>query len=77
MLKIVAELKKVRSVRSVSGQLDVQKSAVSDIWRGRQKIEAYVTASDCPSLIKKRCIVRDTNYEILHQACYVWFLEQV
>ena len=38
----------------VSGQFDVPKSMVSDIWRERQKIEAYVTASDCPSVIKKR-----------------------
>ena len=36
-LEIVAESKKSKSVRSVSGQFDVPKSTVSDIWRGRQK----------------------------------------
>ena len=38
-----------------------------------KKMEAIVTASDCPSLIKKQCLVRDPNYEKLDQACHVWF----
>ncbi len=25
---------------------------------------------------KRRCIIRDTNYEKLYQACHVWFLQQ-
>ena len=33
--------------------------------------EKHVTASDCPSLAKKRCIVRDVNFEKLDQACHV------
>ena len=35
-----------------------------------------MTASNCPSLAKKRCIVRDANFEKLDQACHVWFLQQ-
>ena len=27
-------------------------------------------------LVKKRCIVRDANFEKLDQACHVWFLQQ-
>ena len=27
-------------------------------------------------LAKKRCIVRDANFEKLDQACHVWFLQQ-
>ena len=41
-----------------------------------KKMEAIVTASDCPTLIKKRCTVRNPNYEKLDQACHVWFLQQ-
>ena len=46
---------------------------LGDIWKDREKIEKHVTASDCPSLAKKRCIVRDAK---LDQACHVWFLQQ-
>ena len=75
-LEIIAEVKKGKSVRLVAGQFDVPKSTVSDIWKGREKIESFVSASECPSLTKKRCIVRDPNYEKLDQACHVWFLQQ-
>ena len=27
-------------------------------------------------LVKKRCIVRDANFEKLDQACHDWFLQQ-
>ena len=27
-------------------------------------------------LAKKRCIVRDANFEKIDQACHVWFLQQ-
>ena len=41
-----------------------------DIWKDREKIEKHMTAA------KKRCIVRDANFEKLDQACHVWFLQQ-
>ena len=54
--------------------------AVGDIWKDREKIEKHVSASDsasdCPSLAKKRHIVRDANFEKPDQACYFWFLPQ-
>ena len=40
------------------------------------ELESYVSASECPSLTKKWCIIREPNYEILDQACHIWFLEQ-
>ena len=75
-LEIIGELKKGKSVRCVSGLYDVpNKSTVGDIWKDREKIEKHVTASECPSLAKKRCIVRDVNFEKLDQACHIWFLQ--
>ncbi len=61
-------------MRLVSGRFGVPKS--TDTWKGREKIESYVSASECPSLAKRQCIIRDTNYEKLYQACHVWFLQQ-
>ena len=71
--EIIGELKKGKSLGSVSGLYDVPKSTVvsrCDIWKDREKIEKHMT-----SLAKKRCIVRDANFE-LDQACHVWFLQQ-
>ena len=80
--EIIGELKKGKSLRCVSRLYDVisqQKSRIArpcDIWKDREKIEKHMTASNCPSLDKKRCIVRDANFEKLDQACHVWFLQQ-
>ena len=75
-LGIIGELKKGKSVRCVSGLYDVPKSTVGIFGRLEKKSEKHVTASDCPSLAKKRCIVRDANFEKLDQVCQVWFLQQ-
>ena len=49
-LDIITELRKGKSVRSVSALFEVPKSTVGDIWKDRDKIEKHVTASDCPRL---------------------------
>ena len=72
-LDIITELRKGKSVRSVSGLFEVPKSTVGDIWKDRDKIEKHVTAT---TLAKKRCIVRDANFDKIDQACYLWFLQQ-
>ena len=40
-----------------------------------KKTEKHMTASNS-LLAKKRCIIRDANFEKLDQACHVWFLQQ-
>ena len=50
-------MKKGKSVRCVSEQYDVPKSTVGDIWKGREKIQKHVSASDCQSFAKKTIIV--------------------
>ena len=55
-LEIISEVKKGKSVRLVAGQFGVPKSTVSDIWKGREKIVSYVSASECPSLTKRRLL---------------------
>ena len=57
-------------MRLVAGEFGVPKSTVNDIWKGREKLESYISASECPSLTKKRCIIREPNYEKLDQACH-------
>ncbi len=74
--EIISEVKKGKSVRLVSGQFGVPQSTVNAIWKGRERIESYVSASECPSLAKRRCIIKDPNYEKLDQACHVWFFQQ-
>ena len=75
-LEIIGELKKGKSVRCVSRLYDVpNKSTVGDIWKDREKIEKHMTTGYCPSLAKKRCIVRNVNFEKLDQACHVWCLQ--
>ena len=45
-LDIIMELRKGKSVRSVSTLFEVPKSTVGDISKDRDKIEKHVTASD-------------------------------
>ncbi len=52
-LETISEVKKGKSVRLVPGQFGVPKSTMNDIWKGREKIESYVSASECPSLAKR------------------------
>ena len=52
------------------------KSTVADVWKAREKIERQVSASDNPSFAKKRCIVKDANFEKLDKAVYTWFIQQ-
>jgi len=44
-------------------------SPVYSIWRERDKIEAHVFVS--PMFAKKRCIMRDSHFEKLDDACYL------
>ena len=40
----------------------IPKSMVADIWKDWEKIERYVSSSDCSSFAKRRCIVREANF---------------
>ncbi len=60
-LEIIRHLKKGKSVRAVSELCSIPKSTVCDIWKDREKIEAHVSASESPSLMK-RCIMREANF---------------
>lgn len=75
-LEIIGEIQKGQSQRRVSELYDIPKSTVADIWKDREKIENFVSASDCPSFAKKRHIVRKAVFEKLDQACYLWFIQQ-
>ena len=35
-----------------------------------------MSSSDCPSFTKKRCIVREGQFEQLDKTCYTWFMQQ-
>ena len=58
-------------------QFGVPKSTVGVVWKDRDKIEAHVSASGNPAFAKKRCIVREPQFDELNQACYVWFHSNV
>ena len=75
-LKIIDDLKEGKSQRLVGDIHGVPKSTVGDIWKDREKIEKYVSTSDCPTFAKKRCIVREAKFEELEKACYTWFMQQ-
>ena len=69
-LEIISQIKKVKSQRFVSSLFDIPKSTVADVWKAREKIERHVSASDKPSFAKKRCIVKEANFEKLDKAVY-------
>ena len=62
-LDIIAELQQGKSQRAVSDYFGVAKSTVGDIWKNKDKIETHVTASANPTFAKRRCIVRDANFQ--------------
>ena len=49
---------------------------VGDIWKEREKIENYIGTGECPSALKKRCIVKEALFSKVDQACYEWFMQQ-
>ena len=75
-LTIIEELRKGKSQRLVSEIFQVPKSTVADIWKLREKIQCHVSSSDNPSLAKKRCIIKEAQFEDLEKACYLWFMQQ-
>ena len=75
-LKIISDIRGGKSQRCVAEIYQTPKSTVGDIWKDREKIERHVSASDCPSFAKKRCIVREAKFEELDKACYTWFMQQ-
>ena len=48
-------------------QFGVPKSTVGVVWKDRDKIEAHVSASGNPVFAKKRCIVREPQFDKLNQ----------
>ena len=75
-LKIIDDLRKGRSQQLVSDTYGVPKSTIDDIWKERDKVENYVSTSDCPSVAKKKCIIRKAKFEELKKACFMWFMQQ-
>ena len=75
-LIIIDQLSKGSSQRQVSALHEFPKSTVVDIWKARDKIKEHLLISDNPSVLKKRCIVKDAQYEELDKACYIWFMQQ-
>ena len=66
----------MKSQRFVSSLFDIPKSTVAYVWKAREKIERHVSASDNPSFAKKRCIVKEANFEKLDKAVHTWFIQQ-
>ena len=64
-LKIIKELKSGKLQRLVTTLHSVPKSMVGDIWSDHDKIENFVSMNNCPSVAKKRCIVRKAKFEEL------------
>ena len=75
-LEIIAHMMKGKSGRALSELCSIPKSTIGDICKDREKIEGHDSASECPSLMKKRRIVREANFEKNDQACHLWFLQQ-
>ena len=63
-LEVIQELKNGKSQRFVATLYSIPKSTVADIWKDWEKIERYVSSSDCSSFAKRQCIV---DYNILKQ----------
>lgn len=73
---MIDDLREGKSQRLVSNIYGVPKSTVGDIWKDREKIQNYVLSSDCPSVSKKRHIIREAKFEDLEKALVTWFMQQ-
>ncbi len=74
-LDIIKELKGGKSQRCVSELHQVPKSAVADIWKEREKIKNYIGCGEYPSVLKKRCIMKEALFSKVDCACYEWFMQ--
>ncbi len=68
--------KKKVTTAIVSTLNSIPKSTIGDIWKDRVKIEDCVSASECSSVMKKKCIVREAVFAKVDQGCYEWFMQQ-
>ena len=75
-LDVIRMLEDGKSQRSVSSVFNIPKSTIADIWKQRAKITAHVSSSSCPASVKKRCIVREGQFEQLDKVCYTWLMQQ-
>ena len=74
-LIIIREIKKNRKLQKcVSALYSIPNSTVADIWKDREKIETFVSASECSSFPKRRHVVREALFAKVDQACYIWFM---
>ena len=68
-LEIMQVLQNSNSQRLVGKKFCVAKSTVADIWKHRKKISDSTVASESTLYTKKRCIIRDTKYNLVDKAC--------
>ena len=75
-LENIVMLKSGKSQGCVLTIVKAPKSTVAGIWKQHEKIECYVSSSDCPVLAKKSCIVREGQFEKLDRVCFTWSMQQ-
>ena len=72
-LEIIEAIEKGKSQRRVTELFEIAKSTVADIWKDREKLKNFVSTADVPSLAKRKCIVRESQFPLLDDALSVWF----
>ena len=60
-LNIIDDLRKGKPQQLVSDTFGVPKPTIGDIWKEQEKIENYVSMSDCPSIAKKNALSEKQN----------------
>ena len=70
-LEVIEAIEKGKSQRRVADLFEIAKSTVADIWKDREKLKNFVSTADVPSLAKKKCIVRESQFPLLDDASLV------
>ena len=71
-IEIIREIEKGKSQHRVAEIFELPKSTIEDIWKDREKISWDVFGAEDPTVAKRRCIVRESQFPLLDDALSVW-----
>ena len=75
-LKICELVDSDRSLASVAKDFDVAKSTVHNIVKSKAKLQTFLTEILEGECIKKRKVVRRSDFQELDKAVYLWLIQQ-
>ena len=70
------EICKLKTLANVAALFNIGKSTIQDIIKNEYKLQTFLTEVQDGDSIKKRRIIRWSDYDELDKAVFLWFVQQ-